>query len=87
MKNYGGGGPALKRDRATEPVLISEITCPHCGTRRMETMPVDLCIHFYECHGCGEVLRTLPGRCCVFCSHGSAPCPGVQEKGFCCLSP
>lgn len=44
-------------------------------------MPVDSCWFYYDCKGCGAVLRPLPGDCCVFCSCGSVPCPSVQEAG------
>lgn len=56
----------------------SLITCPHCGTAKLETMPTDACLYFYECTGCGELLKPKEGDCCVFCSYGSVPCPPVQ---------
>ena len=59
--------------------LDSTITCPICGTTKTETMPTDACQFFYECIGCGELLRPEPGDCCVFCSYGSAPCPPIQQ--------
>ncbi len=62
-----------------EPVqLISELTCPECGHRSVETMPTDACVYFYECPGCGVLLKPKPGDCCVFCSYGGTPCPPVQ---------
>lgn len=60
------------------PVLDSEITCPKCGARRKETMPADACQFFYECSGCGALLRPKPGDCCVFCSYGTVKCPPMQ---------
>ncbi|HXZ17458.1 MAG TPA: GDCCVxC domain-containing (seleno)protein [Roseiarcus sp.] len=57
----------------------STITCPSCGHRSMETMLTDACQFFYECKGCGIVLRPKTGDCCVFCSYGDMPCPPVQE--------
>jgi hypothetical protein len=60
------------------PLLQSEITCPKCGARRKETMPTDACQFFYECTGCGVLLRPKPGDCCVFCSYGSVKCPPTQ---------
>ncbi len=60
------------------PQLTSELTCPACRTRHTESMPVDACIHFFECTACGAMLRPKPGDCCVFCSYGSVPCPPVQ---------
>ena len=59
--------------------LRSVLTCPRYGHRSAETMPTDACQYFYECPGCGALLKPAPGHCCVFCSYGSAPCPTVQE--------
>jgi hypothetical protein len=63
---------------AAAAVLESEITCPQCGAHRTERMPTDACQFFYECPGCGVVLRPRPGDCCVFCSYGSVKCPPMQ---------
>ncbi len=60
------------------PVLLSEVTCPQCGHRKIETMPTDRCIYFYECEECGTLLKPLTGDCCVFCSFGSVKCPPIQ---------
>ena len=60
------------------PSLESEITCPECGQRRKERMPTDACQFFYECRGCGALLRPKPGDCCVYCSYGSVRCPPMQ---------
>ena len=68
----------------TEPQLQSMLTCPVCGNQATETMPTDACQFFYECAGCGALLRPKPGDCCVFCSYGSIPCPPVQQQGGCC---
>jgi hypothetical protein len=70
----------------SEPVLASVLTCPHCGHRSTESMPVDACIFFFDCPGCGAMLRPQPGHCCVFCSYGSVPCPPVQAERGCCGS-
>jgi hypothetical protein len=64
--------------------LESVIACPECGHQEKETMPVDACQFFYECKGCGKVLKPKPGDCCVFCSYGTVPCPSVQENKKCC---
>jgi hypothetical protein len=60
-------------------VLQSTITCPACGHREVETMPVDACQYYYDCKGCGSLLRPNPGDCCVYCSFGSVPCPPIQK--------
>ena len=59
--------------------LHSTITCPECGHGQRETMPTDACQYFYDCKGCGRVLKPLPGDCCVYCSYGSVACPPIQE--------
>ena len=61
-------------------VLMSVITCPHCGHAAIEPMPSNVCRIFYDCRGCGVRLKPKPGDCCVFCSYGSVPCPPVQAK-------
>jgi hypothetical protein len=61
-------------------VLDSTITCPACGIAKVETMPTHACQYFYECSGCGVLLRPKPGHCCVFCSYGSVPCPSIQQQ-------
>lgn len=58
----------------------SESTCPLCGHDEVEEMPTDACHYFYECKGCGALLRPKAGHCCVFCSYGSAPCPPIQQQ-------
>jgi hypothetical protein len=63
-----------------DPRLQSTLTCPHCGHLATETMPMNACVAFYDCKGCGETLKPLPGSCCVFCSYGSVPCPPIQQS-------
>lgn len=67
----------------SEPILASVLSCPACGARTEETMPEDACVIRWECPGCGTVLRPRDGDCCVFCSHGSVPCPPVQSGTEC----
>ncbi len=54
------------------------LTCPECGHRKMEGMPIDACQFFYDCEGCGARLKPKPGDCCVYCSYADVPCPPVQ---------
>jgi len=42
-------------------------------------MQTDACQFFYECTGCGILLKPAAGDCCVFCSYGDTKCPPVQE--------
>lgn len=57
----------------------STLTCPECGHVKVETMPTDFCQYFYDCEGCGAVLKAQPGDCCVYCSYGDVPCPPIQQ--------
>ena len=67
--------------------LQSTLTCPHCGHQAAETMSTNACVAFYNCKGCGETLKPLPGSCCVFCSYGSVPCPPIQQGVEPCCTP
>lgn len=71
----------------TAVVLESEITCPQCAHIRTETMPQDARQYFYECKGCGALLKPKPGDCCVFCSYGSVKCPPIQQSATSCCAP
>ena len=64
-------------------ILACIITCPKCRHQATEQMPEDACRFFYNCKGCGERLRPLPGHCCVFCSYGSVRCPPMQAGAAC----
>lgn len=69
----------------TTVILLSTLTCPHCGHQATEEMPTDACIYFYDCMGCGRKLKPNPGDCCVFCSFADVPCPPIQVDGpGCC---
>jgi len=62
----------------------SVITCPRCGHEERELMPTNACQFFYDCKGCGEVLRPNAGDCCVYCSFGTVKCPPIQLGQSCC---
>ncbi|MEH6525701.1 MAG: GDCCVxC domain-containing (seleno)protein [Sneathiella sp.] len=65
-------------------IPVSTLTCPECGHSETETMPTDACQWFYDCKGCGVVLKPLAGDCCVYCSYGTIACPPIQEGDSCC---
>lgn len=65
-------------------ITTSLLTCPNCRHVSRQTMPTDACLYFYDCPGCGAVLRPKAGDCCVFCSYGSVRCPPVQADPSCC---
>lgn len=58
----------------------SAITCPSCGFKKEEQMPIDSCLYFYECANCKAGLRPTEGECCVFCSFGTEKCPSMQTS-------
>ena len=59
----------------------STLTCPQCGHHETETMPTNACQYFYDCKGCGALLKPKAGDCCVFCSYGDVACPPIQVAG------
>ena len=63
--------------------LSITIKCPLCGHAALETMPTDRCMRFYECLGCGVLLKPKAGDCCVYCSYGDKRCPFVQDDCPC----
>ena len=65
-------------------VHYSTLVCPHCAHASREEMPTDACQYFYDCKGCGAVLKPRAGDCCVFCSYGDVKCPPKQADGDCC---
>lgn len=62
----------------------SVITCPDCGFSKLEIMPTESCLWFYECTNCKSVLKPLKGDCCVFCSYATFPCPPIQAGADTC---
>jgi uncharacterized membrane protein YkvA (DUF1232 family) len=44
-------------------------------------MPLNACVHFYDCPACHVRLKPHEGDCCIFCSYGSVPCPSRQGAG------
>jgi hypothetical protein len=68
-------------NESVEP--FSTLTCPKCGHAEKEEMPTDACQFYYDCIGCGELLRPFQGDCCVFCSFGDVACPPVQQNSKC----
>ena len=65
-------------DKKTE--VKSTIQCPICKFKKLETMPTNSCIFFYECTNCKELLKPQKGDCCVFCSYGDVKYPPKQCK-------
>ena len=78
-------GPATDNNATPVDVVAeSTITCPQCGHVEVETMPTNACQWFYDCKGCGALLKPQEGDCCVYCSYGDVACPPIQEGKSCC---
>jgi len=60
----------------------AKIVCPDCGHAEFAAIPGDRCLFFYECRGCGVILKPRRGDCCVFCSYADRPCPFTQRGDF-----
>ena len=71
-------------ESTSEIELRSQITCPDCGHQVVEEMPTNACQWFYDCLGCGILLKPKAGDCCVFCSYGTVRCPPIQAGDGCC---
>ena len=54
-------GSMETQDNSVE--LISVITCPECSHVESETMPTNACQWFYDCKGCGVLLKPKTGDC------------------------
>ncbi len=68
----------------SDVITKSTIICPECGYQSTDEMPTDACQWFYDCDGCGAVLKPKPGDCCVYCSYGDVKCPPIQAGKACC---
>ncbi|HET6230726.1 MAG TPA: GDCCVxC domain-containing (seleno)protein [Longimicrobiaceae bacterium] len=71
----------------TEPILRSDLRCPHCAHTETLSMPTDACVFFHECAVCHSIIRPNAGDCCVFCSFGSVVCPPMQGGASDCCAP
>jgi hypothetical protein len=63
-----------------DPGELGNITCPACTHESREPMPHNACLYFFQCPGCGTLLRPKRGDCCVFCSYGDRACPPWMES-------
>ncbi len=50
------------------------VTCPECEHKQEMKIPDKMCIPFYKCDGCKELIKAK-NSCCVFCDYGDKPCP------------
>ncbi len=68
-----------KKEKDLKEISIkSEITCPKCGHKEMEILPMEICQIKYTCKSCKIILYPKEGDCCVFCTYGDHKCPSKQ---------
>jgi DNA-directed RNA polymerase subunit RPC12/RpoP len=67
-------------------ILESTITCPECGTKKLEQMPENTCQAFYRCSHCKKQIKAREGDCCVYCCYADTPCPQAQFIGSACCA-
>jgi len=63
---------------STELSETCEITCPHCGHQKTETLPTEVCQIKYDCENCFKTLTPKGDDCCVFCTYSTHKCPSKQ---------
>lgn len=68
--------------RSTSLITTCQLTCPKCGHVSAESMPTDACVYFYDCAGCGSVLRPKPGELLrvLLVRHGPLPTRASGES-------
>ena len=57
-----------------------EITCPHCGHKKIELLPTEVCQIKYQCEKCHKTLTPKGNDCCVFCTYSTHKCPSKQRE-------
>ena len=57
-----------------------EITCPHCGHKKIELLPTEVCQIKYQCEKCHQTLTPKGNDCCVFCTYSTHKCPSKQRE-------
>jgi hypothetical protein len=65
---------------STEKSETCEITCPHCGHKKTEILPTEVCQIKYKCEKCLQTLTPKGNDCCVFCTYSTHKCPSKQTK-------
>lgn len=55
------------------------LICPKCQTRMPVTLHKNVCMSFYACSKCKEMMKAKEG-CCVFCDYGDRPCPVAPHE-------
>lgn len=65
---------------SSQTSMQSEITCPKCKHKKLETLPTDICLIKYTCEKCNVTIYPEDGDCCVFCSYSTEKCPSKQDQ-------
>jgi uncharacterized Zn finger protein len=55
--------------------------CPKCGNTEKVEVPKDVCLPFYKCSHCGELISAPEDSCCVICAYADKKCPVSTKSG------
>ena len=58
----------------------TDLTCPRCSKRLRYRMPLLGRVRALRCHWCSGTISIPLRQHCVFCAHGSLPCPRMQVE-------
>lgn len=64
----------------TKKYETCEITCPHCGHKKTEILPTEVCQIKYQCEKCQQILAPKGDDCCVYCTYSTHKCPSKQTQ-------
>ena len=72
--------PVKEAQSSTAKSETCIITCPHCGHKKTEILPTDVCQIKYNCEKCKATLTPKGDDCCVFCTFSTHKCPSKQQE-------
>jgi len=67
-------------------ILISKLTCPHCGYGQLEELQENVSPINYRCGGCSEKVIIHSSECCIYCQYGDMKCLHAQIIGSSCCN-
>ena len=53
----------------------ASLKCPECGFVENVGIPGNACMHMRKCAGCGRLMKTPKGFCCIICAYSDRKCP------------
>jgi len=56
-------------------MAFTDLKCPACGFVEKVEIPENACMHMRKCGGCGRLMKTPEGYCCIICAYSDKKCP------------